>query len=189
MRGNAGRGEERNGAASKNREEKRKQRDGRAFDGNRVGSDRECHRGRKNFARLSKLRRQRHGARRSIVGLAAFFPVVGEGVASPREILCKSRSATLAPGRSEDGIAKPMRRERGARVRHRVAWCATPVNQAADHPAAAWWPRVDGRSFRENRRACTEDTSRSAAFNYAFLGTTTNRLLWISEERFRRLCA
>lgn len=161
MRGNAGRGEGRNGAAGMNWEEKRKQRAGRAFDGNRVGYDRVCHRGRKNFARLSKLRRQRHGARRSIVGLAAFFPVVGEGVASPREILCKSRSATLAPGRREDGIRSRCG-ENEARVRHRVAWCATPVNQAADHPAAAWWPRVDGRSFRENRRACTEDTSRSA---------------------------
>lgn len=55
-------------------------------------SDRECHRGRKNFARLSKLRRQRHGARRSIVGLAAFFPVVGEGVARFYANLGRQRS-------------------------------------------------------------------------------------------------
>lgn len=49
--------------------------------------------------------------------------------------------------------------------------------------AASRWAIVSRESARSHGGG-RESVDR----NYAFLGTTTNRLLWISEERFRRLC-
>lgn len=50
--------------------------------------------------------------------------------------------------------------------------------------AASRWAIV----WRESARSHGGEHE-SVGCNCAFLGTTTNRLLWISEERFRRLCA